>query len=163
MDYKQFISTLSRTSDIKKSDFMRKHLTKKYVSYITKVAEAKEIIHKSSYIKIKDKETFMQNSPTAYMLFIIRLFVLYTDITWEEEEVIQAFDAFCENGVVELLVSAISPKEFDSFNTILQMVKDDEYENYRSLAGFFDSKVDALGITLNALAEATEKIEVTQK
>ena len=94
------------------------------------------------------------------MLFMLRVIANYTDVEFEEgADALAAFNAFSESGLLEPIVLAIPQKEYDTFNTVLQMCKDDEMENYRSLAGFFDTKVDALMMTMNALAEATEKVE----
>lgn len=159
MKYDEFIEKYNQASDKKK--FLIKHMVKKYLPYQDKIAEAKEIIKRTCYVEIDGRKVYQQNSPLYFMLFMLRIIANYTDITFEEgAEALTAFNALSEVGLLEPIISVIPPKEYDTFNTVLQMCKDDEMENYRSLAGFFETKVEALGLSLNALAEAAQKLEV---
>lgn len=134
--------------------FIKKHITKTYLPFELKIAEAKDVVEKSCYKEINGKRVFQQNSPAFFMLFMLKVIGNYTDVEiGEEKDALETFNSFAEVGLFEAIIS-LFPKEYDSFNTVLQMVKDDEMENYRSLAGFFETKVDALRLSLNALAEA---------
>ena len=162
MRYDEFIEKYNVSKD--KGKFLAKHITAKYLLYEQKISEAKEIIRRTCYMERDGKKVFKQDSPAYFMLFMLRVIANYTDIEFDEgKDALAAFNAFSEAELLEPIVLAVPQKEYDTFSTVLQMCKDDEMENYRSLAGFFDTKVDALMITINALAEATEKIEVTKK
>ena len=158
MKYDDFIKKYNSSTD--KNKFLKKHVTKTYLPYQQKISEAKEIIKRTCYEELNGKKVFKQDSPAFFMLFMLRVIANYTDVEFEEgADALAAFNALSESGLLEPIVLAIPQKEYDTFNTVLQMCKDDEMENYRSLAGFFDTKVDALIMTMNALAEATEKVE----
>lgn len=159
MDYKEFIKKYEEAKD--KERFLQKHIKTKYLPYQQKIAEAKKIVELTMYVDINDKKVFKQNTPLLHLMFIMRVIFNYTDIEWEDgSNIVEPYNALCESNLLELIISAIPNKEYGAFDTVLQMTLNDELENYRSLAGFFDSKVDALSMTLNALAEATEKIEI---
>jgi len=156
MKYDEFITKYNVSTD--KNKFIKKHIVRTYLPYQDKISEAKEIIKRSCYIEIDGKQVFKQNSPAFFMLFMLRVIANYTDIECENDGLI-VFNAFSEIGLLETIISAIPQKEYETFNTVLHMCKDDEMENYRSLAGFFDTKVDALGLSFNALAEAAGNIK----
>lgn len=158
MRYDEFIKEYQKAAD--KSRFMKKHIVNTYVPYEVKISESKEIIKRTCYKDVNGKRVYSQDSPSYFMLFMLRVITNYTDIEYGEgADALIAFNAFSEAELLEEIILAIPKKEYDTFNTILQMCKDDEMENYRSLAGFFDTKVDALGLSLNALAEAAGKVK----
>jgi len=159
MKYEEFIKEYKVSSD--KNKFIKKHIITDYLPYQDKIAEANEIVKRSCYIEVDGKKKFLQNSPVYFELFMLRVIANYTDIEYENDGVdgLAMFNALSKAELFEPIIAAIPKKEFDTFNTVLQMCKDDEMENYRSLAGFFDTKVDSLGLVLNALAEATENTE----
>lgn len=162
MRYDEFIKKYSVAAD--KTKFVGKHIVKTYLPYEQKISEAKEIVKRTCWREVNGKKIFQQDSPSFFMLFMLRVISNYTDIEFDDgADALVAFNALSEAELLETVVLSIPQKEYDTFNTVLQMCKDDEMENYRSLAGFFETKVDALGLTLNALAEATEKIEVKTK
>lgn len=154
----EFIEEYKKASN--KPTFLKKHVVRHYLPYELKISEAKKIVKRTCYEQINGKEYFRQNSPAFFMLFMLRILADYTDIEWEENEGLKVFNDLSEASLLESIILAIPAKEYDTFNTVLQMVKDDEMENYRSIAGFFETKVDTLGIVLNALTEAIEKKEV---
>lgn len=143
--------------------FIKKHITKTYLPFELKIAEAKDVVEKSCYKEINGKRVFQQNSPAFFMLFMLKVIGNYTDVEiGEGEDALETFNSFAEVGLFEAIIS-LFPKEYDSFNTVLQMVKDDEMENYRSLAGFFETKVESLDMALTAIAETTKTIDFKQK
>lgn len=143
--------------------FIKKHITKTYLPFELKIAEAKDVVEKSCYKEINGKRVFQQNSPAFFMLFMLKVIGNYTDVEiGEEKDALETINSFAEVGLFEAIIS-LFPKEYDSFNTVLQMVKDDEMENYRSLAGFFETKVESLDMALTAIVEATKTIDFKQK
>jgi hypothetical protein len=157
MKYDEFIAEYEKAGN--KAAFVKKHIVTEYVPYEAKVAEVEVVLKRSSYKKVNDKQVFYQDSPMCFMFFMMRLIARYTDIEFEDDEYLAVFNAISEKGLLEEIAKAIPHKEYETFNTVLKMAKDDLMENYRSIPGFFDSKVEALGLTLNALAEAASQIE----
>ena len=156
MNYKEFVKKYRDASN--KEAFLKKHIVKTYLPYATKIAEAKEIVKITCYKEINGKEMFSQDSPSFFALFMMRVISNYTDIEYENG--LEAYDAIAEAGAFENIILAIPPKEYDTFSTVLQMVKDDEMENYRSLAGILDTKIEAINLALNTMLETISKLEI---
>lgn len=155
MTFDKFVEGFKKST--KPADYVKKHVKVSYIPYERKISEARKIIELSNYVTIQDKKVYKQNSTLAYMLFVMRVLANYTDIEWElGKDDLAAFNALSECGAVEFVVAAIPSKEYETFQTVVKMVQDDEYENYRSLAGFFDSKVDALSIMFDELSKVVE-------
>ena len=158
MRYDVFIKKYSSSNS--KNKFIKDHVVNTYIPYTTKIAEAKEIVKRTCYREINGKNVFQQDSTAFFMLFMLRILRSYTDIEYEDgADALEAFDAISKAELWEPIIMAIPAKEYDTFDTVLHMVKDDEMENYRSIAGFFESKVDALSMILNTIAEAYTKSE----
>ena len=152
--------TYSKTEKSKKEAYVKKHIVKDYLTYQEKIAEAKKIVEFSCYEEIQGKKVYKRNSPLAYMLYVLSIVEDYPEITWDKEkENLDVFNEFERLGVFDAIISQIPKKEHESFSTVLKMTSDDEYENFRSLAGFFDTKFDAISIMLE---EATKLIERNQ-
>lgn len=158
MKYDEFVDKYNKASN--KNAFLKKHVVKTYLPYEMKISEAKEIINRTCYKEINGKRVYQQDSPAFFMFFMLRIIYNYTDVEiGDGADALFAFNLLSENELFEPIIMALPSKEYDTFNTVLQMVKDDEMENYRSLAGFFETKVEALGLSLNALAEATATVK----
>lgn len=158
MTYKKFIESYLKTDKTKRKAFVKKHITRDYLSYEEKISESKRIVNFSCYQWINDKKVYMQNSPLAYMLFALCIVQKYTDITWDlEKEGVDAFNELDKSGVLDDIIASIPKKEYESFSTVLKMTRDDEYENFRSIVGYLDTKADAVSVMLEELTDLLEK------
>lgn len=148
----EFIEKYNAVRD--KSSFLKERIVTNYIPYLTKVAECKEIVEKTSYTNTQPK-MYLRDTPSKYILFILRLIILYTDIeiSLGTENTIQDFDSINQLsyivhdkniGVISGLITAISDKEYSEFNNVLKMVEEDLYENERSMSGFLETKFAAL-------------------
>ncbi len=147
-------------NDDKKAELVRKHIVTDYVSYEKKITEARKIVDIADYVEVQEKKVYKRNSPNTYYLFILSLITNYTDFEWDKnKEGLDIFNLFNKNGIIPLLISLLPENEYEEFDTVLKMVESDEYENYRSFAGFMESKVEAINLTLNTLTEALAQIE----
>ena len=79
MNIEKFLIQYKATPDDKKVEFMKKHITTKYLPYENKVSLCKEILDRSMWIEVNDKQVFNLNSPVQYMLLIQALIQTYTD------------------------------------------------------------------------------------
>ena len=161
MNYKNFVRMFMKAdNDDKKAELVRKHIKNDYVPYEKKIAEARKIIELADYVDVQGKKTYKRNSPMTYLLFIIRLLANYTDFEWENgKEEMDVYNLLTKNGIITTFISVLPDNEYDEFSTVLRMTEDDEYENYRSFAGFMESKVEAINLALNALTEVIPQIE----
>lgn len=139
-----FIDTFKGTEY--KDKLIQKHITKPYMHWLMKVAEAENIVQKSCY----DKDgNFRLNSPLRYYLYIITIIKNYTDLEFTESEMMSEFDLLEENGVDDMIVSMAD--DVARFTKVMQMTLDDHMENYRSLVGYVDGKKDALMTVLDSI------------
>lgn len=121
--------------------YIEKHITKKYLPYAMKVAEAHNIVNSSSYYADADTKRFRLNSPARYILFVVSVLTHYTDIEIGQN-VSEDYDALAECGAIEILVAAIGD-DYSEFQTVLDMVLDDEIANERELVPFLEHGIVA--------------------
>ena len=154
MKIEKFVKDYDTAVKAKKDidDFLAKRKTKDYVSYAEKMTEAKKIVEFTSYSVREDGTKFFnQNSPLRYFLFVNLLLRSYTDLEFEESNQVKDFDALNERRLIPRFVALIGEEEYKEYQTVLNMVLDDEMENFRSLAGYLDGKVNLITTLLSAL------------
>lgn len=149
MDIGKFIDEYVATKDPSaKERLAKKHVKTTYVSYAKKIDDAKRIVKHSCY---DADERFMVNSPMRYMLFIICVVTNYTDLEFSKENTLEQFDLLLKHGIAEMLISIIG-NDYGSFETVLNMTFDDEYENNRSITSFTEHKMEAILAALEAMS-----------
>ena len=159
-----FIKTYKANSKAKDKtfeDFIDKHITTKYVPYMTKCVYCDSIIKTTCYTKIEDKEIVKINTPSRFLYFTMRLIELYTDIEFMPEEVVQTYDKLNEIGAIDTIIAAIPKAEYDEFDTLLKMKLDDFYSNVYSVTALFFNLKESFSISEEAIGEALK--EITQK
>lgn len=152
MDYTIFLTQYKAASD--KDAIMKKHITKDYISYVKKIEEAKQIVNTANTQVIDEKKKSVINSPNRYFLFMCRLLKLYTDIVWDDNNVVEAFDALNKEGVFDVFMRCLPPREYAEFDTVVRMVQDDYMINYMSIVPFLDTKIDAVSGAMNIILDA---------
>lgn len=149
MDIGKFIDEYVATKDPSaKERLAKKHVKTTYVSYAKKIDDAKRIVKHSCY---DADERFTVNSPMRYMLFIICVVTNYTDLEFSKENTLEQFDLLLKHGIAETLISIIG-NDYRSFETVLNMTFDDEYENNRSITSFIEHKMEAILTALEAMS-----------
>ena len=113
-------------------DFIKKHITTKYVDFITKCVYCDKIIESCCYIEDGDRKIVKINSTQRYLFFVMRLVDLYTDIEFGDD-VVTAYDKLNEIGAINTLIAAIPESEYSEFSTILNMKMDDFRDNEYSI------------------------------
>lgn len=147
-----------------KKAFIDKHITKHYLPYEDKIVQAKNIIDHSSYQEINGETIFKSNAPMRYMLYIISIIELYTDLEWDlnekgEPNKLSGFNLLEEHNLTEIILNSIGV-DIKRFETILNMVLDDAFDENRSLIPFLETKIKSMGLWLNILENALEKLDV---
>lgn len=161
MNVEQFLERYNVVKD--KDDFVKTHITNNYVSYSAKIDECREIIKRTSYKELQDKTIYWKNTPTQYLLFIIRLFTNYTDIELGEgADILKSFDTLNRVGLINRFIQAIPQSEYSEWRNILEMCDNDEYENVRSLPSFIETKMEAMKLSLDVLNDALADEEILQ-
>ena len=150
MDYTSFVAQFKSHKD--KEQFVKKHITTEYVSYVTKLSEAQKIANIATHILVGDKEIYKKDTPKMYFFTLCRLVRLYTDIEFADDKVVDMYDALSKNGVMALILSSIPESEMSEFRALVDMCVNDIYENERDITSFFDSKFDALSMVFESLS-----------
>lgn len=166
MNIDKFLMQYKTTPDEKKVEFMKKHITTKYLPYENKISLCKEIIDRSMWIEVNGKQVFTMNTPIQYMLVTQALIQAYTDIDMPEDgkENLNIFNKFEENGITSYMCQALE-SEYTSFNTVFKMMVDDAIFNNTNLPAFIDQKMETLGLSMDAMLDtlmAAQKENVVQ-
>lgn len=156
----------SKAKDKTFEEFISRHITTKYIPYLTKVAHCQDIIEKTSHIINGNKSIVKVNSPNRHLFFTMRLIELYTDIEFNTYEKVDKdhnisvdYDKLKECGAAPILISAIPKEEFEEFATILNMVADDFYQNEYSLTAFAHNVKESLSLSEEVINSVIEDLK----
>lgn len=158
MKIEEFVGDYKIASD--KAKYCAKRVVNKYVTYENKIAQCEAIVNNTTHVKAGDMEFYTKNTPGQYLMFTLTLINLYTDIEIDFSNSLASFNALDEIGAIDTLMSVIPESEYTKFNTILQMIIDDHYENERSLVGYIDNKFRALEVVFGSLLTEENKAAI---
>ena len=122
-----------------------------YVPYTTKMAEAREIVNRTMYIEENGQKKFWLNTPMQYHLFLQRIIANYTDIEFENP--VEDYDALNKEGLIDTIISAIPASEYQQFDMILKMTRDDEIANIKTLTSWLENKFDTVLMLLSSVLQ----------
>lgn len=151
MTAEQFISNYNTAAD--KNKFLSDCITTKYVKYTEKVADCRKIVNIT--FEIMGDKKFCVDSPAQFVIFVMNLIYRYTDID-RSEMVVTDFESLDEINLVNEILEKIPERELSSYNTILNMCKDDYISNNRDLVSFLETKINSISTFTNAILEATD-------
>lgn len=119
-----------------KEGVIEKHITRTYVPLEEKIAEAKKIVNTACYTKVIDptgaeKNVFKIDTVQKEYLTFLALIKLYTDLDLSENS-LKDYNTLAEKKYTKKLIGAM-PEDARDFNTILNMVFNDEVENVTSI------------------------------
>lgn len=132
-------------------------ITTDYIPYIQKVSECKNIADITSHKEIAKKKVFVADSTTRHLFYIMKLVSLYTDIEFEDNELVDAYDELNRKNILYAIFdeNGIIPSgELQEFKKIMEMVMEDMYENERSTTSILDNVKDAIGMVIGTMLEA---------
>ena len=150
MKVDEFIKKYNSSKD--KDKYLTDSITTQYISYHEKIADCSGIVKASTELD----GIFKINTPAQFMMFTIQIITRYTEIE-KEEDILGMFEKLDELNLINAIISKIPEREYASYNTILNMVQDDYMENNRSLLSFIETKVKALGLSVDAILDAIQK------
>lgn len=139
------------------------HLVLKYMPYAEKCTFVKNVLDSTSYIEIAGKKTYKRNTAGMLFVFTMQMIAKYTDLEFSNDEVVNTYDALMETGLMNKLMSQIPEEEISILRGMLDMQRDDEEVNTRSLISFFETKMDALQMAFDGISKAWESPEIQAK
>jgi hypothetical protein len=85
---------------------------------------------------------------------------LYTDLEFDQTNVLVQFNLLEQYGITEAIINAIG-EDYDSFRTIVNMTLDDTMQNERSLISYLENLGQSFSVVMDEfvkkLTEAAEK------
>ena len=149
----------SKAKDKTFEEFIDKHITTKYVPYITKYTYCTDIVQKTTHVKEGEREIIKVNSAMQCIFFWMKLIELYTDIEFNKEDVVGEYDKLKEIGAIETLIANIPPAEMDEMTNILGMKMDDFRENEYSLHALLYNIKESFSISEEVINSVIEEIK----
>ena len=155
MKIDDFIRKYNSAKD--KEKYLKESIKKTYIPYHEKVADCERVVRATTIYKENesDIEIFRLNTPAQFMIFTMNIISKYTEI--EYDETLDAYEKLDQLNIINTLISYIPERERAAYNTLLNMVQDDYMENNRSLVSFIETKVKALGLSVDAILDAMSK------
>lgn len=149
MKVDEFIKKYNSAKD--KKDFLNKCIVKQYIPYHKKIADCDAVLKAT----IESDGMFKINTPAQFMIFTIQIITRYTEIE-KEENILDMFEKLDELNLINAIISSIPEREFNSYNTIFSMIQNDYMENNRDIVSFFETKIKAIGLSLDTLLEVIQ-------
>lgn len=154
----------SKAKDKTFEDFIAKHITTKYVPFLTKSVYCDKIVESCCYIQDGDRKIVKIDSTKRYLFFIMRLIDLYTDIELDyqnkKSDIVSDFDKLNEIGAIDTLMSAIPESEYAEFSTLLNMKLDDFRDNEYSITALLYNLKQSFSLSGEVLKDALNSPEL---
>ena len=160
-DFVQMYKTNSKTTDKTFEDFIKKHIVVDYIDFIKKEVICTTIINSTCYIESGGRQIVKINSPARFIIFIMRLIDLYTDIEvdFTDANYVKQYDELNKIGAINTLISAIPNNEYVEFNTMLNMKMDDFRDNEYSIKAFLYNLKESFNISEDIINSAIKELE----
>ena len=157
------VEDLIKLTKSKKDYDFSQRIKMKYMPYSEKCALVKSVIENTSYEEQEGKRIYKRNTAGMLFVFTMQLISRYTDLEFEKENVVVVYDALMESGLMNKLMAQIPEEEISILRGMLDMQRDDEEMNTRSLISFFETKADVARIFFEGLTKVLDKPEVQAK
>ena len=138
MTVKDFVNGFKDARD--KEKYIGEHITNKYVPFDEKIGAAKTIVDRSHYKEADGEKTYVKDSPLEYLLMMISMTELYTDIELSSDNRLEGFNVLESIGFYEVFLKVLGA-EASRFNTVLAMVRDDVEDLERNFVSYIERKL----------------------
>ena len=164
MTVKDFVNGFKDARD--KEKYVGEHIANKYIPFDEKIGAAKTIVDRSHYKEVDGEKTYVKDSPLEYLLIMISMTELYTDIELSSDNRLKGFDMLESIGFYEVFLKVLGA-EASRFNTILAMVRDDTEDLERNFVSYIDRKLKIFSsmfkdIDIDNMKELIENATINQ-
>ena len=163
MTVEELIKDVEKQKKLKKEYDFSQHLKMQYMPYAEKCSLVKSILDNTSYVEVLGKRTYKRNTSGMLFVFTMQMISQYTDLEFSSDEVVQTYDVLMETGLMNKLMMQIPEGEIEILRGMLDMQRDDEEVNTRSLISFFETKMDALQMAMDGINKMWENPDVQTK
>lgn len=153
-----------------RNNFLKSIYKCEYVPYEDKISDCKRMLRVTSYTNT-EPNLFKQDTVSRDMLYLLTIIDRYTIIDIDFTKALEEYNLLCSVDMdllfeeyyrFEIELPKFVEYEVNRYRNILSKLNNDLLENERSMIGYLDSKLAALGIigeTLNNLIENTVQTE----
>lgn len=138
-------------------------IVRKYLPYGEKCAMVRNIVDCTSYEDIVGRRIYKRNTTSMLFVFIMKVISSYTDLEFEQDNVVLVYDALMETGIMDKLLKAIPESELSVLKNMLDMQRDDVEFNTRSLVAYLETKDQTDQLVMDRFEKAVQSIELQQK
>lgn len=161
MKVNEFIEQMNKMEKEKVADFLHKRLITEYVNFENKIDLCQSIIKNTSYSKISEEgSVWKKQNAMEFLFFNIKLISVYTDVEIEDGNVMENYNALNKLDYIATLLYTIPQREFEEFNDIMSMCKEDQVSNERNLTSAVIDLLALFGVTNN---KEIDNIEIPEK
>lgn len=130
----------SAKTDVEKTKLLNSINIKAYVPFSVKV------IHSETLVKTNARRVsgvLLNNSPNEYLMYIMSVISLYTDLQVSKERPHEDYDSLRASGLIDKITESIG-KDLEEFSSIFKMVVSDLYANEKDNYVFIASQITRL-------------------
>lgn len=163
---KDLVNEYNSTASNQRSKWLKETVViNKYVPWSSKVTLAKAIINASCF---DENMNFHVDTPKRTLLTAVGIFTLYTNIDFDNKNVVNDWDILAESELILKLVSMVnSQSDSASFEKIVDMVYEDakinEYEPHafitKKLMDMWPHISEAVMPLINKASDALDKVD----
>lgn len=163
---KDLVNGYNSTAANQRSKWLKETVViNKHVSWSSKVTLAKAIINASCF---DENMNFHVDTPKRTLLTAVGIFTLYTNIDFDDKNVVNDWDVLAESELILKLASMVnSQSDSDSFEKIVDMVYEDakinEYEPHafitKKLMNMWPHISEAVMPLINKASDALDKVD----
>lgn len=155
----------AKQKDSAMENFIKKHITTDYINFLDKEVMCGSIVEATCHDP-NNRQIIKINSVGRYLLYVMRLIDLYTDIEvdFTESNFVKQYDELNKVGAFDILINSIPETERAEFDVILSMKMDDFKENEYSLTAFLYNLKQSLTLSeevVNSVLEELQKQEIS--
>ena len=143
--------------------FIKKHIVKEYMDFITKLTYCSITIEKTCYIQDGEKKFIKLDSAKRFLFFTMYLIELYTDIEIDAENIVGEYDKLNKSGALNELIKGIPEQEYSEFSTLLNMKLDDFMDNEYSLTALLYNLKQSFSLSEELIREVLNNPEVKER
>ena len=146
-------------------NFIKKHIVTDYVSFLEKEVTCTNIVNSTTRIIEENREILKINSSARYLLFVMRLIDIYTDIEidFTDAKYVYQYDDLNKVGAIDNLIAAIPEREYSEFSTLLNMKLDDFRDNEYSITALLYNLKQSFSLSEEVINSVIDELQKQAK
>lgn len=157
MTIKEFVDNYNKqlTDQLKKKYIDNNIEVKKYISISVKMDVCNRIINACNY---DSNNKFRSNSLGRYILHVMNMINLYTNIEVDFTNITDEYDVLKESGLLGIIHELIDKDEREEFQCVMDMTYSDEMINNHEIHNFVNDQIDKLSLSFGTIIDGINDI-----